>query len=127
TAEHPNAFRKDELALVGVVVGVVENDRIVDGRSIRSDDAILGLAASGPHSNGYSLIRKMLERARPPRGIDLLEPTRIYVKPVLKLLDSVPVKGLAAITGGVLVGNVPRIPPATTRAVIQQASWPWPP
>src|SRR5204863_4548690 len=78
TAEHPNAFPKDEYDLAGFALGVVEKDRIVDGRSIRPGDAILGLAASGPHSNGYSLIRKILERARPPRGIDLLEPTRIY-------------------------------------------------
>ncbi|TMH51744.1 MAG: phosphoribosylformylglycinamidine cyclo-ligase, partial [Betaproteobacteria bacterium] len=101
-------------------------DRIVDGRSIRPGDVILGLAASGPHSNGYSLIRKILERARPPRGVDLLEPTRIYVKPVLRLLDSVPVKGLAHITGGGLIGNVPRILPEKTRAVIEKASWPRP-
>ena len=86
TAEHPNAFPKDEYDLAGFALGVVEKDRIVDGRSIRPGDAILGLAASGPHSNGYSLIRKILERSRPPRGIDLLEPTRIYVKPVLRLL-----------------------------------------
>src|SRR5437870_3752880 len=126
TAEHPNAFPKDEYDLAGFALGVVEKDRIVDGRSIRPGDVILGLAASGPHSNGYSLIRKILERARPPRGVDLLEPTRIYVKPVLRLLDSVPVKGLAHITGGGLVGNVPRILPEKTRAVIDRASWPRP-
>src|SRR6267378_955365 len=126
TAEHPNAFPKDEYDLAGFALGVVEKDRIVDGRTIRPGDAILGLAASGPHSNGYSLIRKILERAKPPRGVDLLEPTRIYVKPVLKLLDSVPVKGLAHITGGGLIGNVPRILPERTRAVIKKASWPRP-
>src|SRR5213075_1273577 len=126
TAEMPGMYAEGEYDLAGFAVGVVEKDRIVDGRSIRPGDAILGLAASGPHSNGYSLIRKILERARPPRGIDLLEPTRIYVKPVLKLLDSVPVKGLAHITGGGLVGNVPRILPEKTRAVIDRASWPRP-
>src|SRR6266481_9061069 len=86
-------------------------------------DVVLGLASSGPHSNGYSLIRKILERAAPPRGFDLLEPTRIYVKPVLKLLESVPVKGLAHITGGGLIENVPRVLPEKTKAVIRKASW----
>src|SRR6266513_78214 len=109
-----------------VGVGVVEKDRIVDGRSIAPGDVILGLASSGPHSNGYSLIRKILERAKPPRGVDLLEPTRIYVKSVLKLLESVPVKGLAHITGGGLIGNVPRILPEKTKAVIEKAAWPRP-
>src|SRR5437016_6180155 len=126
TAEMPGMYAEGEYDLAGFALGVVEKERIVDGRSIRPGDAILGLAASGPHSNGYSLIRRILERAKPPRGIDLLEPTRIYVKPVLKLLDSVPVKGLAHITGGGLVGNVPRILPEKTRAVIEKASWPRP-
>ncbi len=126
TAEMPGMYAEDEYDLAGFALGVVEKDRIVDGRSIRPGDVILGLAASGPHSNGYSLIRKILERARPPRGVDLLEPTRIYVKPVLKLLESVPVKGLAHITGGGLIGNVPRILPEKTRAVIDKASWPRP-
>jgi phosphoribosylformylglycinamidine cyclo-ligase len=122
----PGMYAKGEYDLAGFAVGVVEKSAIVDGRGIVPGDAILGLAASGPHSNGYSLIRKILERARPPRGIDLLEPTRIYVKAVLKLLGSVPVKGLAHITGGGLVGNVPRILPEKTRAVIERASWPRP-
>src|SRR5437762_3474330 len=126
TAEHPNAFPKDEYDLAGFALGVVEKERIVDGRSIRPGDVILGPASSGPHSNGYSLIRKILERAAPPQGFDLLEPTRIYVKPVLKLLESVPVKGLAHITGGGLIENVPRVLPEKTRAVIKKASWPRP-
>src|SRR5713226_7937078 len=126
TAEMPGMYPEGEYDLAGFCVGVVEKDRIVDGRSIRPGDVILGLASSGPHSNGYSLIRKILERAKPPRGVDLLEPTRIYVKPVLKLLESVPVKGLAHITGGGLTGNVPRILPEKTRAVIERASWPRP-
>src|SRR5436853_3423848 len=125
-AEHPNAFPKDEYDLAGFALGVVEKDRIVDGRSIRPGDVILGLASSGPHSNCYSLIRKILERAAPPQGFDLLEPTRIYVKPVLKLLESVRVKGLAHITGGGLIGNVPRILPEKTKAVIDKAAWPRP-
>jgi phosphoribosylformylglycinamidine cyclo-ligase len=103
----------------------VERERIIDGRSIRPGDAILGLASSGAHSNGYSLIRKILERgAKPP--FDLLEPTRIYVKPVLKLLESVPVKGLAHITGGGLIGNVPRILQDGLRAKLRKAAWPRP-
>ena len=124
TAEHPNAFPKDEYDLAGFAVGVVEKARIIDGRSIKPGDAILGLASSGPHSNGYSLIRKIIERAKPP--FDLLEPTRIYVKPVLKLLKSVPVKGLAHITGGGVVGNVPRILPRNLNAKIRKAAWPRP-
>ncbi len=127
TAEMPGMYAEGEYDLAGFCVGVVEKDRIVDGRAIRPGDVILGLASSGPHSNGYSLIRKILERAKPPRGVDLLEPARIYVKPVLKLLESVPVKGLAHITGGGLLGNVPRILPEKTKAVIEKASWPRPP
>jgi phosphoribosylformylglycinamidine cyclo-ligase len=98
---------------------------VLDGRAIRPGDAILGLASSGAHSNGYSLIRRIVERASPP--FDLLEPTRIYVKPVLKLLESVPVKGLAHITGGGITGNVPRILPRGMRARIRRDAWPRPP
>ena len=126
TAEHPNAFPQDEYDLAGFAVGVVERERIVDGRSIQPGDALLGLASSGAHSNGFSLIRKILERSRPPAGIDLLEPTRIYVKPVLKLLEQVPVKGLAHITGGGVVGNVPRVLPRNTVARIEKTAWPRP-
>jgi phosphoribosylformylglycinamidine cyclo-ligase len=124
TAEMPGMYPEGEYDLAGFCVGVVEKDRMVDGRSIAPGDALLGLASSGPHSNGYSLIRKILERGKPP--FDPLEPTRIYVKPVLKLLEGVPVKGLAHITGGGLVGNVPRILPAGTRAVIRKSAWPRP-
>jgi phosphoribosylformylglycinamidine cyclo-ligase len=124
TAEMPGMYAEGEYDLAGFCVGVVEKERILDGRSIAPGDALLGLASSGPHSNGYSLIRKILERGKPP--FDPLEPTRIYVKPVLKLLESVPVKGLAHITGGGVVGNVPRILPAGTRAVIRKNTWPRP-
>src|SRR5256714_1079016 len=126
TAEMPGMYPPGEYDLAGFCVGVVEKERIVDGRSIAPGDAILGLASSGPHSNGYSLIRKILQRAAPPREFDLLEPTRIYVKPVLRLLDAVKVKGLAHITGGGITGNVPRIVPAGTQAVIEKSSWPRP-
>jgi phosphoribosylformylglycinamidine cyclo-ligase len=127
TAEMPGMYPEGEYDLAGFCVGVVEKARILDGRSIRPGDAILGLASSGPHSNGYSLIRRILERERSPDPGKLLEPTRIYVKPVLKLLKTkLTVKGLAHITGGGLTGNVPRILPKKTRAVIRAASWPRP-
>jgi len=126
TAEMPGMYPEGEYDLAGFCVGVVEKTKILDGRSIRPGDAILGLASSGPHSNGYSLIRKILAHQRPPDTGKLLEPTRIYVKPILKLLRKVPVKGLAHITGGGLTGNVPRILPKKTRAVIHRASWPRP-
>jgi phosphoribosylformylglycinamidine cyclo-ligase len=126
TAEHPDAFPKDEYDLAGFAVGVVEKERIIDGRSIRPGDAVLGLASSGPHSNGFSLIRKILQNETPKALEKLLEPTRIYVKPVLKLLESVPVKGLAHITGGGVVGNVPRMLPKGTKAVIRKNAWPRP-
>src|ERR671915_1085169 len=93
TAEMPGMYPEGEYDLAGFCVGVVEKARILDGRAIAAGDAILGLASSGPHSNGYSLIRKILERA-PPAPFDLLEPTRIYAKPILRLLEAVPVKGL---------------------------------
>jgi len=125
TAEMPGMYPQGEYDLAGFCVGVVEKERIIDGRAIAPGDAILGLASSGPHSNGYSLIRKILERARPE--FDLLEPTRIYVKSILKLLESVPVKGLAHITGGGITGNVPRALPENTLARIRKDSWPRPP
>jgi phosphoribosylformylglycinamidine cyclo-ligase len=125
TAEMPGMYPEGEYDLAGFCVGVVEKARIIDGRSIAPGDTILGLASSGPHSNGYSLIRKILERGKPE--FDLLEPTRIYVKPVLKLLDSVPVKGLAHITGGGITGNVPRILQPGLVAKINKSSWPRPP
>ena len=124
TAEMPGMYPEGEYDLAGFCVGVVEKERIIDGRSIVPGDAILGLASSGAHSNGYSLIRKIIERSRPQ--FDLLEPTRIYVKPVLELLDSIAVKGLAHITGGGITGNVPRILPVNTKAVIRKQSWPRP-
>jgi phosphoribosylformylglycinamidine cyclo-ligase len=124
TAEMPGMYPEGEYDLAGFCVGVVEKDRILDGRTIAPGDALLGLASSGAHSNGYSLIRKILERGKPP--FDPLVPTRIYAKPVLKLLESVPVKGLAHVTGGGLVGNVPRILPKNVIAKIRKSAWPRP-
>jgi len=129
TAEMPGMYPEGEYDLAGFCVGVVEKERIIDGRSIVPGDALLGLASSGAHSNGYSLIRRIVERAQPTFAqlpFDLLEPTRIYVKPVLSLLERVPVKAMAHITGGGLTGNVPRVLPSGTRAVIRQSTWPRP-
>jgi phosphoribosylformylglycinamidine cyclo-ligase len=126
TAEMPGFYAEGEYDLAGFCVGVVEKERIIDGSTIRPGDTLLGLASSGPHSNGFSLIRRILENEKPPSMAPLMEPTRIYVKPVLKLIDSVPVKGLAHITGGGLTGNVPRVLPRNTVAKIRKAAWPRP-
>ena len=136
TAEMPGMYAEGEYDLAGFAVGVVEKSAIVDGRDIVPGDAVLGLAASGAHSNGYSLVRKILERAKPDLGADfhgrplgeaLLEPTRIYVKPLLALMRQMPAKGMAHITGGGLVENVPRMLPETVKAVISRSAWPMPP
>jgi phosphoribosylformylglycinamidine cyclo-ligase len=128
TAEMPGMYPEGEYDLAGFCVGVVEKDRILDGRSIVPGDVLLGLASSGPHSNGYSLVRKIIgeEHLASDLADSLMEPTRIYVKPILKLLAGFPVKGLAHITGGGLVGNVPRILPKGTKAVIAKKTWPRP-
>ena len=136
TAEMPGMYPDGEYDLAGFCVGVVEKDRVIDGRGIAPGDVVLGLASSGAHSNGYSLVRRILERAKPDLAADfhgrpladvLIEPTRIYVKPVLRLLAEVPVKGLAHITGGGLVENVPRVLPDGAQAVLDSSAWPLPP
>jgi len=139
TAEHPNAFVPGEYDLAGFAVGVVEKSKAIDGRSVAPGDVLLGLASSGPHSNGFSLIRKILERSgaaltSSADGLDgrllgelLLEPTRIYVKPVLALLEAVTIKAMAHITGGGLLENVHRMFPDTTVAEIRRSAWPRPP
>jgi len=136
TAEMPGMYPEGEYDLAGFAVGVVEKSRIIDGRSIVAGDALLGLASSGAHSNGYSLVRRILERAAPdlnadfhgrPLGEVLLEPTRIYVKPLLELMKRLPVKGMAHITGGGLVENVPRVLPQGCDALLRRSSWPRPP
>jgi phosphoribosylformylglycinamidine cyclo-ligase len=132
TAEMPGMYAEGDYDLAGFCVGVVEKSRILDGSAVRPGDALIGLAASGPHSNGYSLIRKILERGQArleapfgssTLGETLLAPTRIYVKPVLELLAALPVRALAHITGGGLPGNVPRVLPQGTRAVIEAHAW----
>lgn len=136
TAEMPSMYPDGEYDLAGFAVGVVEKSKIIDGKSIVSGDVVLGLASSGPHSNGYSLVRKIIERAQPdlsadfhgrPLGHVLLEPTRIYVKPLLALMQQMSVKGLAHITGGGLVDNIPRVLPDAVKAVLDRKGWPMPP
>ncbi len=136
TAEMPSMYPAGEYDLAGFAVGVVEKSAIIDGSGIAVGDAVLGLASSGAHSNGYSLIRRIIERAQPDLQADfhgrpladvLLEPTRIYVKPLLALMQSIKVKGLAHITGGGLVENVPRALPEGVTAVLQKSAWPMSP
>jgi len=136
TAEMPGMYPPGEYDLAGFAVGVVEKDRIIDGSRIAPGDAVLGLASSGAHSNGYSLVRRILERARPDLSSDfhgrplsdvILAPTRIYVKPVLALLAQIEVKGLAHITGGGLLENVPRILGDGLTAQLDRKAWPQPP
>ena len=125
TAEMPGMYPDGEYDLAGFCVGVVEKKRIVSGKTIRPGDVLIGLASSGAHSNGYSLIRRIVERAKPDAALldALMQPTRIYVKPVLKLMQRIAIKGLAHITGGGLVGNVPRMLPKGTKAVLHKAQW----
>jgi phosphoribosylformylglycinamidine cyclo-ligase len=136
TAEMPGMYPEGEYDLAGFAVGVVEKAAIIDGKSIAAGDAVLGLASSGPHSNGYSLIRRIVETAGAqyhapfagdPQGRTLaqtlLAPTRIYCKPVLAVMEQVRLKGLAHITGGGLLENVPRVLPETVAAVIGRDAW----
>jgi len=136
TAEMPGMYPAGEYDLAGFAVGIVEKSAIIDGSTIAAGDVVLGLASSGAHSNGYSLIRKIIENARVdlatqfdgrPLSDSILAPTRIYVKPVLKLIGQVRVKGLAHITGGGLVENIPRVLPETLTAHLERAAWSMPP
>ncbi len=136
TAEMPGMYAEGEYDLAGFAVGVVEKSKIIDGSQIAAGDIVLGLASSGAHSNGYSLIRRILKQhyvnlAQPLDGTSLahllLTPTRIYVKPLLQLMKKIPLKGLAHITGGGLTENVPRILPDTLTAQLERASWKMPP
>ena len=138
TAEMPGMYHQGEYDLAGFCVGIVEKAAIIDGSQIQAGDALIGIASSGTHSNGYSLIRKILEIPNPPFSLDkdfegralgevLLEPTRIYVKSLLQLIQKMPVHGLAHITGGGLLENVPRILPTGLCANINTQSWIRPP
>jgi len=136
TAEMPGMYHDGDYDLAGFCVGVVEKARIIDGSRVQPGDVLLALASSGPHSNGYSLIRKILAvsgasldqplSADRTIGEALLAPTRIYVKPVLKLLETLDVKAIAHITGGGLTENLPRVLPTGVTAHIDTTSWPRP-
>jgi len=129
TAEMPDMYSDGEYDLAGFTVGAVEREDLIDGRDIAAGDAIIGIASSGPHSNGYSLIRKVLERSKDseidgsPASECLLAPTRIYVKPILALMQSISVKGLAHITGGGITENIPRVLQGSVDAEIDTKSW----
>jgi phosphoribosylformylglycinamidine cyclo-ligase len=139
TAELPGFYVQGEYDLAGFCVGVVERRRIIDGREIRPGDALIGLASSGLHSNGFSLVRKVLlekgglslssmpTKLGRPLVDELLEPTRIYVKSVRSLMTDIELKGLAHITGGGIPGNLPRCLPPETCAVLSESSWKRPP
>ncbi len=125
-------YSEGDYDLAGFTVGVVEKSKIIDGSTVKPNDTLIGIASSGPHSNGYSLIRKIIKVRKVrldqpldnrPLGEILLEPTRIYVKPLLGLLRELPVRAAAHITGGGLPGNVPRVLPAGVRAVIDARAW----
>lgn len=126
TAEMPGMYSGEDYDLAGFCVGVVEKSRIIDGSGIRPGNALLGLAASGPHSNGFSLIRRILD-SQPGSASqwiqEALRPTRIYVKPLLELFTQIEVLGLAHITGGGITENVPRMLPAGVEAHIDLSAW----
>ena len=133
TAEMPGMYHGTDYDLAGFCVGIVEKDAILDGSSTRAGDVVLGLPSSGPHSNGFSLIRRILQLAATPLdadldGVSLIDrlmcPTRIYVKPLLELIARLPVHGLSHITGGGLVDNIPRVLPDGLEVVLERKSWP---
>ena len=132
TAEMPGIYQGADYDLAGFCVGVVEKEAIIDGSKVAAGDALIGLASSGPHSNGYSLIRKLIEvsGATPATTVGgrplferLLAPTRIYVKALLALLRALPVHGVAHITGGGLTDNIPRVLPSGLEAVLERRRW----
>jgi phosphoribosylformylglycinamidine cyclo-ligase len=136
TAEMPGIYQPGDYDIAGFCVGIVEKDRIIDGRNVAAGDTLVGIASSGPHSNGYSLIRKIIERSGADLeapfadgilGRVLLAPTRIYVRALLALFETVSVHALAHITGGGLLENIPRVLPHGLGAVIEAGSWPRPP
>jgi phosphoribosylformylglycinamidine cyclo-ligase len=135
TAEMPGMYHGEDYDLAGFCVGIVEKDAIIDGSKGAAGDVVIGLPSSGPHSNGFSLIRKVLQLSQaaletPIDGIALIDrlmtPTRIYVKPLLQLIAQVPVHGLAHITGGGLVDNIPRVLPDGLEVVLERKAWPLP-
>lgn len=136
TAEMPGMYHGEDYDVAGFCVGVVEKSEIIDGSKVQDGDALIALAASGPHSNGYSLVRKILEVSNTDAATEqldgksladhLLAPTKIYVKSVLSLIEQLEVHAIAHLTGGGFWENIPRVLPANTQAVIDEASWQWP-
>jgi phosphoribosylformylglycinamidine cyclo-ligase len=133
TAEMPGMYHGADYDLAGFCVGVVEKDAIIDGSKTRAGDVVLGLPSSGPHSNGFSLIRKILQLADADleadlQGVSLIDrlmaPTRIYVKPLLTLMREVSLHGLSHITGGGLLDNIPRVLPDGLEVVLERKAWP---
>ncbi|MCQ1856785.1 phosphoribosylformylglycinamidine cyclo-ligase [Haemophilus sputorum] len=136
TAEMPGMYHVGDYDLAGFCVGVVEKSEIIDGSAVKAGDVLVALASSGPHSNGYSLIRKVLEVSGANPAVDQLEgkplsehllaPTKIYVKSVLELVENTDVHAIAHLTGGGFWENIPRVLPENTKAVIDEKSWTWP-
>ncbi len=128
TAEMPGMYHGGDYDLAGFCVGVVERDEIIDGSKVKAGDRIIGINSSGPHSNGFSLIRKILERQADATKDNelmnaLLAPTRIYVKSILSLIEQMPLNALAHITGGGITENLPRVLPENCKAIIDRKSW----
>ncbi|ELI8258487.1 phosphoribosylformylglycinamidine cyclo-ligase [Yersinia enterocolitica] len=136
TAEMPGMYHGEDYDVAGFCVGVVEKSEIIDGSKVTPGDALVALGASGPHSNGYSLVRKILEvsQTNPEQtqldgkslADHLLEPTKIYVKSILSLIEQLDIHAIAHLTGGGFWENIPRVLPQGTQAVIDEASWQWP-
>lgn len=135
TAEMPGMYEGDDYDMAGFCVGVVEKSKVIDGTKVKDGDQLIALGSSGPHSNGYSLVRKVIEVSGAdltadfhgkPLADHLMAPTQIYVKPVLELLKQVDVHALSHITGGGFWENIPRVLPGATKAVVNEASWQWP-
>lgn len=127
TAEMPGLYAKDEYDLAGFAVGIVDKNKIINGSSIEAGDHLIGLASSGIHANGYSLVRKVFSPAEQKKlAGELLTPTRIYVKPVLKVLERFPVKGMAHITGGAFYEKLTKIIPNGKCCLVYKESWPVP-
>ncbi len=136
TAEMPGMYHGDDYDLAGFCVGVVEKSEMIDGSKVRDGDALIALASSGAHSNGYSLVRKIIEVSEvnpateqldgKPLADHLLAPTKIYVKSVLDLISKIEVHAIAHITGGGFWENIPRVLPNNTQAIIDESSWQWP-
>jgi len=135
TAEMPGMYHDGDYDIAGFCVGVVEAENVIDGTQVAAGQKLIALGSSGPHSNGYSLVRKVIEVS----GADLntmlgdhslkdhlLRPTRIYVKPVLNLLETIQVKAISHITGGGFWENIPRVLPSSAKVVVEEKSWQWP-